>query len=160
MEFSAFHQPVTELNAAQLLISSINQVLDGTGAYFMAQPAGMSPGWYDIPADTLIVLTSLDFSSYHVDEIAFHGVVAHDLPEDIWDDAHQQQLSIAAGEERTDILNRLAVPNSTLPVFVFQEGDGSRYPVVAEGISWYRGIVYYQKRASLKEGERNAWFAQ
>lgn len=163
MKFSDLHIPVTDPEAVQQLISSINEQLEGTGVYFWAQQTGVSPGAYEtgeVPGDALIVLVSFNFSYYHQAEIAFHGVAAHNLPEEIWTDAHEKQLSPATGDERNIALQTLNIQDSQVPAFVFFTGHGNRYYIAAEGISWHRGMIYYYRRDSLEDGERIARFVR
>jgi hypothetical protein len=169
-DFQGRHQPLTERASIEAAIADINKRINGAGFNFQWDMPGETSGillsYEDVPDDTIIVISSFDFSYYYDLEIVFHDALKHDLPEDNpwWDHWEKDQIVLHSEAETAAYMTEAGIrPDPNCYLFGFNRGTHSDviYKVLAKGFSYHFGTVYYYNRRAetwLGKDERVAWW--
>lgn len=167
-DFCERHTVIMERAAILDAVSAFNERINGCGFYFQwdkGDNAGFI-SYEELPESTLIIISSFDFCYYYNLEIAFHGVIMHDLDDDnAWPDhwsKDQIMLLPFSAAEQFMKANHLDI-DQACHLFAFNIGSHSeeQYHVLAKGCSFHFGTVFYYDRLAqdaLQENERIAWW--
>jgi hypothetical protein len=167
-DFQARHRPIYNREQTEQAVADINNRINGCGFYF-AWDKDSEEGFtsYEaLPEDVVMVISSFDFSYYYNLEMAFHGVVKHDLEDQYpWlDHWSKDQIELLSENEATRFMEQNGIPpDRALHLFALNIGSHSdnQFYILANGFSYYFGTVFYYDRTAqntLEDGQRVAWW--